>query len=380
MKIALVNLGRRGAGPVYGLEIAKGLSTLSDVLSVVSRQAENISRWRESGLRLAEIDTYSDIASFLMNSLDLRTYCRIGSILAGFKPDVLYFPMLHPWSYAIGLLALRTPKVVTLHDLILHPGEKNPLIALAQRMVRWQASRVVVLSRALVDDLSAKGFPRNRIDVIPLGEFSYYNIISNTPAVDTLHPPTILFFGRILSYKNLSNLLDAFSIVKSRIPDARLLIVGSGDMSPYEQRANGRSDIVVVNRWIPDEEVAAYFRQGDLVVIPYSSASQSGVIPVAYTFKLPVVATAVGGLLEQVEPGQTGLLVPPEDSAALGEACITLLTNRALSAAMGEAGYRLAQSRWGWASIAERVHATCLAAAGLINTGSNSIDTVSPAT
>lgn len=379
MKIALVNLGRRGAGPVYGLEIAKRLSTLSDLLSVVSRHAENISCWRESGLRLAEIDTYSDIASFLVSSLDVRTYCRIGSILTGFKPDVLYFPMLHPWSYAIGLLALRTPKVVTLHDLILHPGEKNPLIALAQRMVRWQASRVVVLSQAFVDDLSSKGFPRDRIDVIPLGELSYYNTISSAPAIDGHHPPTILFFGRILPYKDLSNLLDAFSIVTRHVPNARLLIVGSGDMSPYEQRVNGRSDIVVVNRWIPDEEVAAYFRQGDVVVIPCSSASQSGVIPVAYTCKLPVVATAVGGLSEQVESGRTGLLVPPGDPAALAEACITLLTNRSLAVAMGEAGYRLAQSRWGWAGIAEKVYASCRAAAGLVNTGSNSIDTVSPA-
>lgn len=379
MRIALVNLGRRGAGPVYGLEIAKGLSTLSDVLSVVSRQAENIAYWRESGLRLAEIDTYADIAGFLRSSLDVRTYRRIGSILAGFKPDVLYFPMLHPWSYAIGLLALRTPKVVTLHDLVLHPGEKNPLIALAQRMVRRQASRVVVLSGAFVDALTAKGFPRDRIDVIPLGELSYYNTIADTAVAHTHHPPTLLFFGRILPYKDLTNLLDAFSIVTGRIPGARLLIVGNGDMRPYAQQVNGRSDIVVVNRWIPDEEVAAYFHQGDVVVIPCSSASQSGVIPVAYAFKLPVVATAVGGLSEQVESGRTGLLVPPGDPVALAEACVTLFTNRALAAAMGEAGYRLAQSRWGWAGIAEKVYASCRTAAGLVETGPGSIDRASPA-
>ena len=75
--------------------------------------------------------------------------------------------------------------------------------------------------------------------------------------------------------------------------------------------------IVWKDHYIPNEEVPALFRSADLVVLPYREATQSGVVPVAYQFEVPVVATDVGGLAEVVRPGETGYLVPPEDPEAL---------------------------------------------------------------
>ena len=80
--------------------------------------------------------------------------------------------------------------------------------------------------------------------------------------------------------------------------------------------------MTLVEKYIPNEEVARYFAASDLVVIPYVSATQSGIVQLAYGFGKPVVVSRVGGLPEVVEDGVTGYLVPPKDSASISSAVL----------------------------------------------------------
>jgi glycosyltransferase involved in cell wall biosynthesis len=80
------------------------------------------------------------------------------------------------------------------------------------------------------------------------------------------------------------------------------------------------------------------------VVLPYIDASQSGIIPLAYSFKKPVVVTDVGSIPESVDDGVTGFIVPPKDPAALAEAILKLLEDEKLRRTMGENGYRKLKS------------------------------------
>ena len=73
---------------------------------------------------------------------------------------------------------------------------------------------------------------------------------------------------------------------------------------------------------MPNEELGLYFSAADVVVLPYVDATQSGVTQLAYGFEKPVITTSVGGIPEVVKDGETGLVVPPEDSQALGEAIV----------------------------------------------------------
>ena len=102
-------------------------------------------------------------------------------------------------------------------------------------------------------------------------------------------------------------------------------IVGDfdGDKERYLEmiRTEGmESHVVIQDGYIPDSEVEQYFAASDLVVLPYESATQSGIVQIAYGFELPVVATAVGGLPEVVLDGVTGYVVPPQDDTALAKA------------------------------------------------------------
>ena len=109
----------------------------------------------------------------------------------------------------------------------------------------------------------------------------------------------------------------------------RLLIVGEfwEDKGHYLQQAQGlgiADRLTMVDEYVPDEELHKYFRACDACVLPYVTATQSGIVLMAYSFGKPVITTRVGGLGEVVEHGKTGLLVEPENAEALADAICEL--------------------------------------------------------
>jgi glycosyltransferase involved in cell wall biosynthesis len=135
--------------------------------------------------------------------------------------------------------------------------------------------------------------------------------------------PHLLFFGTIRKYKGLETFLRALGLIKDRIP-FRATVAGEFYVNPrpYRQLADQlslSSRLVWKDHYIANEEVPQLFRSADLVVLPYLMATQSGVVPVAYQFEVPVIATNVGGLSEVVLEGETGYLVQAGDANALAE-------------------------------------------------------------
>jgi D-inositol-3-phosphate glycosyltransferase len=132
--------------------------------------------------------------------------------------------------------------------------------------------------------------------------------------------PIVLFFGLIRPYKGLDLLLKALS--DPRCAAIHLVVAGEcyEDWATYQNliAQNNLNDRVhLFLDYIPNEAVSTYFSATDLLVQPYKTATQSGVLQVAYHFEQPVIVTNVGGLPEMVEPGVSGWIVPPNDPAAL---------------------------------------------------------------
>jgi glycosyltransferase involved in cell wall biosynthesis len=141
-----------------------------------------------------------------------------------------------------------------------------------------------------------------------------------------LNGPVMLFFGFVRQYKGLEYLLRAMPEVLRNV-QVKLLIVGEfwEDKEPYLKTIEElelQGDVVVVDRYVPNEEVGLYFSAADVVVLPYVDATQSAIVSLAYAFGKPVITTHVGGLPEVVRNGETGLVVPPRDDKALAEAIV----------------------------------------------------------
>lgn len=134
----------------------------------------------------------------------------------------------------------------------------------------------------------------------------------------------LLFFGYIRKYKGLDIALEAFPAIKQAIPGAKLLVVGESydDIAEYEGligKLGIAADVQMINEYVPNEAVARYFEASDCVLLPYRTATQSGILNIAYGFTKPVVATNVGGFSEFIQNGRTGILVEgiePEAFAA----------------------------------------------------------------
>jgi glycosyltransferase involved in cell wall biosynthesis len=130
----------------------------------------------------------------------------------------------------------------------------------------------------------------------------------------------------VRSYKGLRYLIEALPLVLAHL-EVHLLIAGEfwDDAAVYREQIRSRGlekHSTIVDRYIPNEEVGAYFAAADLVVLPYVDATQSGIVQMAFGFGVPVVTTTVGGLGEAVQDGRTGLLVSPRDHEALATAII----------------------------------------------------------
>lgn len=167
----------------------------------------------------------------------------------------------------------------------------------------------------------------------------------------------LLFFGYVRAYKGLMTALDALPAV---LRNGRFTLVVAGefydDKQPYLEkvRSLGLQDHVrFFDEYIPNERVGDFFAAADLVVQPYISATQSGISQLAFGFGKPVLATAVGGIPEAISDGKTGLLVPPENPAALAQAILRFFAEN-LGPAMSKS-IQVERIANGWPKLAEVV-------------------------
>jgi glycosyltransferase involved in cell wall biosynthesis len=126
----------------------------------------------------------------------------------------------------------------------------------------------------------------------------------------------LLFFGYVRKYKGLDLLISALPAALTEIPGLKLLVVGEfyDDVSSYShliEKLGLTGNVMLLNKFVPNEEVGKYYTASDAVVLPYRSATQSAVLNVSYSFRKPVIATNVGGLGEFIKDNYTGIVVEP---------------------------------------------------------------------
>jgi glycosyltransferase involved in cell wall biosynthesis len=270
----------------------------------------------------------------------LKMLTKLVKRIRKFKPDLIHLQAGHLWfNWALPMLR-QCPLVLTVHDAERHVGDaesqKTPDWVLDRACYRAR-ERIVhapQVKRSLVDRLRIPGSTVHVIPHVLIGDETV-----GKPVEEEEH--LILFFGRLCGYKGLEYLIRAEPLITSKVPTARIAIAGRGqDFDYYRRMMVHPEKFVIYNEFVSDEKRAELFRQASVVALPYIEASQSGVIPIAYRFGKPVVATTVGGLPDMVDHGTTGYLVPPHDAKALAEAVVVLLQDKKLRARFGENGRR----------------------------------------
>ena len=358
MRVLLWCWGRRGGGPRYTLQVARALSRFPslDLFLSLSRQSELLAETRALGLPIFEVDTYQGLMSAAWRTLAMPQLARrFAAYLDAQRIDLVVCTMIHPWSGWV-VPRIRSPRrsyVFTAHDAVPHPGDRfvawEPLMLVNLRC----ADGVLLLSEHVRDQLIARyRYPAQRTWIVPHGPLAFPGQEPRHDKPDRVR--RLLFFGRILPYKGLSLLLEAFARIADR-HDLYLSVVGSGNLDAHAARLSTHPRVRLDNRWIPESEVAAVFASADLVIVPCLEASQSGVVAAAYGMGVPVVVTPVGGLQAQVLVGETGLVAADITSQALADAILTLCTDRTLYIRCREGAMRAGQIDDTWNDIAERM-------------------------
>jgi glycosyltransferase involved in cell wall biosynthesis len=184
------------------------------------------------------------------------------------------------------------------------------------------------VARALV---ASGRVPDQRIDTLFHPDLHYCT--GRPLATDDRAPLRILFFGRILPYKGLPLFAEALELLARRGVPVTAAVYGVGDLGVSFKRLRALG-VKIENRWIGDGEVSTILAQYDVMVLSHTSASQSGVAAAALGAGLPVVATPVGGIVDQIDHERTGLLAARIDAEALADAIERLAKDRAMLRAL----------------------------------------------
>ena len=213
------------------------------------------------------------------------------------------------------------------------------------------------------------GVPPEKISIIPFGINS---TVPDTPLTREqarsrldLEPTdrVLLFFGNIAPYKGLEYLVEATALVLKSMPDAKLVIAGrpKGHVEYWRgiERSLGRPEFALrlVQRieYVPDEETEVYFKAADVLVLPYREIYQSGVLFLGYNFGIPVIATDIGSLRDDIVEGETGYWGAPGDADALRSAIERFFSSALYREASvrREEIRRFARARYSWATVAD---------------------------
>lgn len=334
--IIITFLYKEGAGPVFTLEMAKGLAANGyNVYAVLSNKISNRNVWEkessiknvhfiETGNRETAIQATAYFF-FVEQSKLKRQYKNIHF-------DYVISTFYHPWAKTL-LKCFSGRKIVICHDPIHHSGVKLMERVMTTRYIK-SADDVIVLTKSFIPIVEQRfGFSPKNIHYMPHGRMEEYKKQAESLTEDIKYEVDknihFLFFGRIEKYKGLHILAKAYKLLASNHCEVTLSIVGSGNFQEYVNEFGHLPQVQIVNSYIPDNKIQSYFSKPNTVlVLPYLDASQSGVIPIALEYGIPIIASDTGGLKEQLNNGQIGLFCKANDVDSLFKQMETILNKR----------------------------------------------------
>lgn len=264
----------------------------------------------------------------VLNSINPFSYIKTARAINRYSPDILIIPywmsFMAPAYGTVCLFLKKKTKVVSLvHNAI--PHERTLIDKPLAKYFFNKCDAFIVMSEPVRKDLiSLRKNAKILLQPHPIYDH-YAERIERSDACARLgiksDRKNLLFFGLIRDYKGLDALIESMDMLDNSY---QLIIAGEsyGSFDRYTQLINKsfrKDNIVVLEQYIPDEMVSLLFSASDVLVLPYRSATQSGVVGIAYQLELPMIATNVGALGSTIEESRTGLVVPSATPQYLSE-------------------------------------------------------------
>ena len=331
----------------YTIRLANALSQSNDVSVVCLRKLlpKFLFPGREHvGKKISDLEFSPNIAVY--DGMDYNSplgWIRAFRFIKKQNPDTI---ILQWWTSSVAhmhlvlkmlnALFLKSKLIIEFHEVV-DPLEEAILpirlySRIAGRLLTRKADAYIVHSNFEKMQIASKyHLDERKVHIIPHGLYDHYKQIDRKKAKSALKIKeefVILHFGLIRRYKGIPYLIDAFErLPEDAAKNARLLIVGEpwegGDEVVQRVATSKRRDrITLVPKYVSDDDIPLYFSAADVIVFPYTRASQSGAAHIAMCYKKPIIASKVGGLEESMAKYSDTIFVPPGDVDAIARALI----------------------------------------------------------
>lgn len=354
MKILLLSLDAGGIMH-YAIDLANNLGAYNEEIIFIGK--EEAKEFLSTNCKFIFINNSKNILYF---------YSEFKKIFQETKPNIVHFTGYHPAYIFIAnyLKRNKIPTVYTIHDAKIHKynflkfeGLKKRLIFnkfLNRKLIR-SVSKAITLSSYVAGQVSA--IYKYEANVILLSQdigryHKFNNKIQPLKAEDKIK---ILFFGSLSKYKGLESLIEAAKILKQKKVKFSLTIAGrSGGGYSLKVPMDLQEEIIFMNRFIKEEEIPFIFNDCDVVIQPYLEASQSGVLPLAFAYRKPVIATNLANFTEIIEDGVNGFLVEKNSPKEIADLIEYLSRNKQKLRSLSYGAYNTYNNKLNWNTIVKK--------------------------
>lgn len=246
-------------------------------------------------------------------TFDLKTLWSIIRWINIEKFDIIFFETLHVWNLAIMKFCHKRARIYQMiHDLIPHAGDKQEKrVHLMNKAVCKMADYIVLANQKYIPQVT-------EIYDVDAERVRFIDMWRRFPVyTQPMYTQRALFFGRLNPYKGIDNLFE----IAKLCPEIQFDVVGRVDPQVQEllDQIKCLPNVTMNNGYVTDEEMANVFIQADWIILPYNSATQSGVVIDGYRYGRPCIAFQVGAIAEQVSDGESGFLIEPGDNHAFAQ-------------------------------------------------------------
>ncbi len=341
----IVSLLTGGKDPHYALGLLSGLISKGIVIDFIGNDAmkdadavksENVIYYNLRGNQDPYATMKDKITRVLKYYFKLARYAattdsKIFHIL--WLNKFLYFDMtlLNIYYKILGKKLVYTAHNINIRERDGHNTLSNRLSLLFMyKLVDHIFVHTEKMKKQLINDFNIKD---NKVSLIPFGmnDVIPKSSLTSTQAKKRFNfegnQKVILFFGNIAPYKGLEYLISSLVHLRDTLNDFKVIVAGRiknceeywENIQKIIEKNNLREYLTIRIEYIPDEKVEDYFKAADVLILPYKYIYQSGVIFLSYNFGLPVIATDIGSLRDDIDEGKTGFLCKPEDAEDLAD-------------------------------------------------------------